>query len=63
LVSRWGESVNVVPGGSGEMAQPVLSVKITDANGNLIDYFRKGEKVTVTLNLKEIPATIPQTLV
>ncbi len=61
LVSRWGESVNVVPGGSGTMTQPVLSVKITDEAGNSIDYFRKGQAVTVTLNLKAVPVPTPQT--
>lgn len=60
LVSRWGESVNVVPGGSGAMTQPVLSVKITDETGNSIDYFRRGQAVTVTLNLKAVPALAPQ---
>lgn len=60
LVSRWGESVNVVPGGSGAMTQPVLSVKITDETGNSIDYFRRGQAVTVTLNLKAVPAPAPQ---
>lgn len=41
------------------MSQPVLSVTVTDVNGTPIDYFRKGDAITVTLNLKATPTPVP----
>lgn len=60
LTAHWGDSVTVVAGGSGIMSQPVLSVTVTDGNGNFAACFRKGEEVTVTLDLKATPTPTPQ---
>ena len=59
LASHWGDSVSVAAGGSGIMSQPILSVTVTDVNGTPIDYFRKGDAITVTLNLKATPTPVP----
>ena len=60
LISQWGESIHVEAGGSKAMDQPVLSVTITDGNGAAVDYFRKGDVVTVVLNLRAVPTPEPQ---
>lgn len=59
LTAHFGDSVTVVAGGSGLMGQPVLGAYVTDGNGNPIDYFRKGETVTVELDLKATPVPTP----
>ena len=59
LAYHWGDSVSVAAGGSGVMSQPILSVTVTDLNGTPIDYFRKGDAITVTLNLKATPTPVP----
>lgn len=59
LAYHWGDSVSVAAGGSGVMSQPILSVTVTDVNGTPIDYFRKGDAITVTLNLKATPTPVP----
>ncbi len=59
LIAHWGDNVSIVAGGSGLMAQPVLSVTVTDANGTPIDHFRKGDAVTVILDLKATPVPTP----
>ena len=57
LTAHWGDSVTVVAGGSGIMSQPVLSVTVTDGSGTPAACFRRGEAVTVTLDLKATPPT------
>lgn len=56
---KWGDSVVVVADGSGVMSQPVDYVSVTDENGNSIDYFRKGQKVIVSLDLRPTPTPEP----
>lgn len=59
LTAHFGDSVHVVAAGSGLMGQPILGATVTNENGNSIDYFRKGEPVTVTLDLKATPVPTP----
>lgn len=59
VTERWGQAVNVVAGGSKVMTQPVLSVKVADEKGTPVEYFRKGDAVTVTLDLKPVSAPAP----
>lgn len=59
LAERWGETVNVVAKGSGVMTQPVLSVTVTGADGTAVDYFKKGDAVTVTLDLASVSTPTP----
>lgn len=59
IQEKWGDSVTVIEGGSGDASQPINYVTITNENGEQVDYFRKGENVTVTLNLRVKPTPIP----
>lgn len=60
IISHWGEGVNVTVGGSGIMSQPVSSVTMTNGEGAPVEYFRRGDAVTVALNLKATPAPTPE---
>lgn len=60
LTERWGENVTIVAGSGGVMSQPVTGVTLTDADGEKLDYFRKGQAVTVTLSLQAVPVPQPQ---
>ncbi len=60
LEDSLGGSVQVTAKGSGVMTQPVSSVTVLDAQGKEINYFRKGEAVTVALNLEDVPAPEPE---
>lgn len=59
LTDSLGESVQVAAKGSGAMAQKILSVTVTDANGAEAKYFRKGDAVTVALKLDAAPTPEP----
>lgn len=60
LKEKWGENITIVAGSGGVMSQPVTGVTLTDADGEKLEYFRKGQAVTVTLSLQAVPAPQPQ---
>ncbi len=60
LTAHFGENVTVKAAGSGLMGQRVLGAAVADGDGNPIDYFRKGEPVTVTLDLEATPVPQPE---
>lgn len=55
LAESLGENVEVASKGGVIMTQPIVSVTVTNKKGVEVDYFRKQDSVTVTLNLKAVP--------
>ena len=60
LREKWGDNITFVAEGSGVMSQTVDYIVVTDDAGNRIDHFRKGERITVNLDLHALPTPKPE---